>query len=215
VDNAAVYDPGTNTWAAIAPLPTPRGGATAQAINGLVYVVGGMDGSGASLATLEIYDPATNSWTAGPDMAIRRDNPGSAALDGRLYLFGGRTRDATGTEVGPTLGSVEMFDPGTGTWEARATMPTGRRTMVVGTLNGRAQVMGGEKTPNGGTFEQNEEYDPVSDTWRALTDMATSRHGAVAGVINDVVYVVGGGPKGGTSFSDLNEAFSFEDGSNP
>lgn len=211
VDNAAVYDPGTNTWAAIAPLPTPRGGATAQAINGLVYVVGGMDGSGASLATLEIYDPATNSWTAGPDMAIRRDNPGSAALDGRLYLFGGRTRDADGSEVDPTLSSVEMFDPGIGTWGARSTMPTGRRTMVVGTLNGRAQVMGGEKTPNGGTFEQNEEYDPTTDSWRILEPMPTPRHGAVAGVLGGSLYVTGGGAQGGSSFTNVTEVFGFEE----
>ena len=90
-------------------------------------------------------------------------------------------------------------------------MPTGRRAMMVGTLNGRAQIMGGEASGVGdGTFPQNEEYDPVTDTWRSLRPMLTPRHGAVAGTIGGVIYVIAGGPSSGSSYSDLNEAFAFQ-----
>jgi hypothetical protein len=65
----------------------------------------------------------------------------------------------------------------------------------------------------GGTFSQNEQYDPKTDTWTILAPMPTPRHGAVAGTINGVVYVAGGGPKGGISFSQVNEAFAL--GSTP
>jgi hypothetical protein len=102
-----------------------------------------------------------------------------------------------------------MFDPSAGSWVARAPMPTGRRTMVVGNLNGRALVMGGEITQQGDSFTANEEYNPATDSWRPLTPMLTGRHGAVAGTINGVVYVVGGGPIGGGTFTNVNEAFSF------
>ena len=105
---------------------------------------------------------------------------GTAALGGKLYVFGGRTRNADGTVVTATLNTVEMYDPGVGSWSARTSMPTGRRTMAVGTLNGRAQVMGGEATAEGGTFPQNEEYDPATDTWRQLRQMMTPRHGTAA-----------------------------------
>jgi N-acetylneuraminic acid mutarotase/glucose/arabinose dehydrogenase len=209
VSNAAVFDPNTNAWTSLAPMPTARGGATAQAINGKIYVVGGMDSTGASLAVVEVYDPATNTWSTVAAMTTRRDNPGSAALNGLLYIFGGRTRNANGTSENETLNTVEMYDPATNTWSLKAPMPTGRRTMVVGTLNGHAQVMGGEKTSSGGSFEQNEEYDPATDSWRILTPMLTPRHGAVAGTINGVIYVAGGGPTGGAAFTQVNEAFSF------
>jgi len=209
VANAAVFNPANSSWTMLAAMPTARGGATAQAINGKLYVVGGMDGNGASLASVEVYNPANNTWSSATPLGTRRDNPGSATFGGTLYIFGGRTRDANDTEVDGTLATVEMYDPGTNTWTSRAPMPTGRRTMVVGTLNGRAQVMGGERTSTGGTFPQNEEYEPTTDSWVSLTPMLTARHGAVAGTINGTIYVVGGGPTGGTSFTDVNEAFSF------
>jgi N-acetylneuraminic acid mutarotase len=187
---------------------TARAGAAAQAIDGKIYVAGGMGGNGASLAGVEVYDPARNTWSKGTPMKTRRDNPGSAVLGGKLYVFGGRTRNADGTTVNGTLATVERYNPATDTWVARAPMPTGRRTMVVGTVAGRAQVMGGEKTSAGDTFAANEEYDPLADSWTRLTPMPTPRHGPVGGTISGVVYVVGGGPKGGPSFSNVNEAFT-------
>ncbi|HEX6385083.1 MAG TPA: kelch repeat-containing protein, partial [Anaerolineae bacterium] len=215
VTSAAVFDPQTSSWTMLASMQTARGGATAQVINGKIYVAGGLDVNGASLASVEIYDPASNTWSSAAAMTTRRDNAGSAVLGGMLYVFGGRTRDADGTEVNGTLATVEMYDPSANTWTARASMPTGRRTVVVGTLDGKAQVMGGERTSSGGSFEQNEEYDPLTNSWRTLAPMLTARHGAAAGTINGVVYVAGGGPTGGSSFSSVNEAFSFAGGTTP
>jgi glucose/arabinose dehydrogenase/N-acetylneuraminic acid mutarotase len=208
VQNSAVFDPATGQWTPRAPMPTARGGAAAQVIGGKIYVVGGMNANGASVETVEIYDPVTNTWTAGPSMSTRRDNPGAAAVDGLLYVFGGRTRNADGTTVNGTLTSVEMLDTATGQWTPRAPMPTGRRTMVVGRLNGRVQLMGGEVRADGGSFFQNEEYNPATDTWRTLKPMLTGRHGAAGGTVDGVVYAVGGGSTGGSSFTSLNEAFS-------
>jgi len=208
VTSAAVFDPASSSWSMLASMQTGRGGPTAQAINGKIYVAGGMDGSGASLASAEIYDPASNTWSTAAAMGTRRDNPGSAALGGKLYIFGGRTRNADGTTTNGTLATAEVYDPATNQWAAVASMPTGRRTMVVGVLGGRAQVMGGEATSSGGTFPQNEEYDPTTNTWRTLTPMLTPRHGAAAGTINGVVYVAGGGSVAGSSFTNLNEAFT-------
>ncbi|ACZ43662.1 Kelch repeat-containing protein [Thermobaculum terrenum ATCC BAA-798] len=209
VNFSYMYNPNTNTWSTIASMPTARGGAGAQQINGKIYVVGGMDSNGASLATLEIYDPATNTWSTGAPMSTRRDNPGTATLGGKLYVFGGRTRNADGSTPANILASAEVYDPATNTWAAIAPMPTARRTMVTGILKGRIQVMGGEITSTGGAFPQNEEYDPATNTWLTLTPMLTPRHGAVAGTINNTIYVAGGGPQGGAAFTNVNEAFAF------
>ncbi len=214
VTSSAVYDPAGNSWTMLTSMSIGRGGATAQAIGNLIYVVGGMDTNGVSLNSVEIYDPAQNSWSNGPSMQTRRDNAGSAVLNGQLYVFGGRTREADGSGPG-TLQTVEMFDPATQTWTSREPMPTGRRVPVVGTLNGKVQVIGGERKNDGSTFAENEEYDPVNNTWRTLTPMLTPRHGAAAGTIDGVIYVAMGGPIGGTSFTDVNESFTMVEDPNP
>jgi N-acetylneuraminic acid mutarotase len=209
VANAASFDPTTGSWTSLAPMPTRRGGATAAALGGHIYVAGGLGDDGASLSVVEMYDPASNTWSVAAPMAVPRDNPGSATLAGRVYVFGGRTRLADGTEAVPTLSSVEAYDPATDTWTARAPMPTGRRTMFVGNLNDRAQLVGGERKPDGTTFSQNEEYDPTTNTWRELTNMLTPRHGTAGGTIGNTLYVAGGGPTGGFSLTSVVEAFAF------
>jgi len=206
-----VYDPAAGpqgTWSALAPMPTARGGATARVVGDAIYVVGGIDFDH-SLAVVEVFHPgagAGGGWSAAPPMLTRRDNPGSFEHDGILYVVGGRTRDA-GVESEPTLASMESFDPATGLWSPEAPMPTGRRTFAVGSIGGRFQVMGGEKTPQNGVFPNNEEYDPFAGTWRILAPMATPRHGAAAATIDGIVYTAGGGTVGGGSYSSVVEAF--------
>ena len=161
----------------------------------------------------------SGAWSTAAPITTRRDNAGSAVLDGKLYVFGGRTRNADGSTVPPsgggTLTSTEAFDPGTGIWEERAPMPTGRRSMVVGTLRGRAQLIGGERKGASDLFSENEEYDVETDSWRTLTPMLTPRHGAAAGTIGETIYVASGGATAGTAFSSINEAFSFSESSTP
>ncbi len=204
---AAVYDPASDTWAMLPDMPTPRGGPTAQEIGGKIYVAGGMNDNGDSLATLEVFDVASQTWTSGPNLSVARDNPGSAAVNGKLYIFGGRTR-LNNVETAPVLNSVEIFTPGQG-WTTGSPMPTARRTMATAVMNGEIIVMGGERTPTGGTFPANEAYDPAKGKWRLLTDMPVGRHGAIAGVLGDILYIAGGGVTGGSSFSSDMDGFYF------
>ena len=80
VTNAAVFDPATNSWTTLPEMPTARGGATAQAIGGQIYVAGGLGTDGASLSSVDVFDPsegASGGWGSAAAMATRRDNSGS------------------------------------------------------------------------------------------------------------------------------------------
>ncbi|KAA1175059.1 hypothetical protein FWJ25_06730 [Marinobacter salinexigens] len=209
VGHASVYNPATNSWQSLANMPTPRGGATAQVLNGNIYVLGGMDSQGSSLATVESFNPASGSWQTRPPMLNRRDNAGSAVVDGELMVFGGRIRNPDGTSPDPAMTSVEKY---TGiTWQNLPPMPTGRRAMSVGNANGRIQITGGEFNPNNasGVFEQTEEYDPSNGIWRSLTDAPTPRHGAATATVDNVVHIIGGGVQSGSSFSSIHEILKF------
>jgi N-acetylneuraminic acid mutarotase/glucose/arabinose dehydrogenase len=217
VSNAAAFNPDTNPdpnittprWDIIAPMPTARAGATAQVLNGDIYVIGGMGADGASVDVVEIYDPETNTWNTGASLPTRRDNPGSAVINDKLYVVGGRIRNADGSTTNGTLNTLEIYDPLTGQWSTGAPMPTGRRTMIVGTIDQKLQVVGGEAGAGNTAFNQNEEYNPLTDSWRSLPAITTPRHGAAFGTINNVLYAAGGGIVAGSSFSNVTEGFTF------
>ncbi len=77
------------------------------------------------------------------------------AVCNEVTAVGGRYRLADGSSVALRLNTVEAYNPQTDTWATMAAMPTARRSMAVGTLNGRAQVAGGERKGDGSTFPQN------------------------------------------------------------
>ncbi|MCW2621249.1 MAG: Kelch repeat-containing protein [Frankiales bacterium] len=208
VRTAYRYDPITNAWTRLADMAVARGGAAAAVVGTEAWVVGGMDSTGASLRSTERLDLTTGTWSAGPDLTTARDNPGAAAIDGGLLVFGGRTRLANGTEVTANLASTEFLATGGTAWTAMAPMLTGRRTMAVGVIDGRAVAAGGEKQPSGATWPQTEEYDPVSGAWLTLAPMKTPRHGAAAAVVDGKLYVIGGGTVGGSSYSAVNEVLT-------
>jgi N-acetylneuraminic acid mutarotase len=201
VAQAAVYDPASDAWTMLPDMPSARSGPAAAVVNGLVYLVGGMDASGTSLESVDVFDPVSETWSSAPDMGIARDNPMAAAVSGSLLVFGGRTRQHATLPDVDTLDSVEIYDPITDAWSVGAAMPTGRRTGGAVAVEGEVLVMGGERTPTGGSFVVVERYDPLADAWSMLPDMPVGRHGAVWGRIGSAIYVATGGPTAGSAFT--------------
>ena len=210
VDTAYRFDPVTG-WTPLQNMPTARGGAQAAVLDDKIYVIGGLGVDGASLNTVEAFDPLTGNWITESEadpakLQTRRDNPGVAVVDGQLHVFGGRVRNANGTTKNEALNTMEIYDPVANSWTFGAPMLNGRRTMAIGTLDGRIQAIGGE---GGSALNLNEEYNPATGIWRALPNISTPRHGAAFGTLNDVIYVAAGGPTAGSSFTNVTEAFDF------
>jgi N-acetylneuraminic acid mutarotase len=65
------YNPGTNAWTSIAPMPTARNQHGAGVISGILYALGGTDCVG-ELATNEAYDPSSATWSSQPPMPTPR-----------------------------------------------------------------------------------------------------------------------------------------------
>ena len=68
------YDPDTDAWTTLAPLPQPSGGLAGAALNGTLYVFGGeyfSDGGGVYEHTWA-YDPQADAWTELPPMRTPR-----------------------------------------------------------------------------------------------------------------------------------------------
>jgi len=218
IDNAWQYDPATDSWKSLPPVPTKRGSAVAVEAGGKIYTIGGATtmegrvindsngrleskdpfftafGPSRVLSVNEVYDPATNRWETRKSMSVPRNHAFSAAVNGKIYVIGGRTGQgfiltATNTDV------VEEYDPLSDSWNApKERMPTARSGGVTGTDGRFIYVAGGEVTTQQlvGAYRAIEAYDPLTDSWSKLPPMPMPRHGAAGAVIGNRLYLVSG-----------------------
>jgi N-acetylneuraminic acid mutarotase len=142
------YDPGTNTWRARASMPTPRNHATAGAINGKIYVIGGRVGtsfisSGSSnIDVVEEYDPAVDAWGAArARMPSARSAMASGVYEGRIYVTGGEGQDAQRMY---TFRALEAYDPATNSWAVLPSMPVSRHGLAGGVVGNRLHMVSGD-----------------------------------------------------------------------
>eukprot|EP00808_Paulinella_micropora_P011594 g35494.t1 len=61
-----------NTWEMVAPMNCKRHGCSAVVLDGLLYAIGGFNGSEA-LDTVERYDATSNSWELVAPLQSKRD----------------------------------------------------------------------------------------------------------------------------------------------
>jgi N-acetylneuraminic acid mutarotase len=201
------FNPATDAWKPLAPLPGKRGSAIAAEVGGKIYVIGGattMEGSkdpfftafgpARVLGTNQVYDPATNKWESRNPMSVPRNHAFSGVVNGKIYVIGGRTGhgfilSATNTDV------VEAYDPASNTWSMpQERMPTARSGGASGTDGRRIYVAGGEVTTTElvGAFRAVEAYDPATNSWMTLPSMPMPRHGVAGAVIGNRFHVVSG-----------------------
>jgi len=207
INNAWEYDPATDTWKALAPMPTKRGSALAAVVNDKIYVVGGattIPGSKEpavfpthphmSVGTVEEYDPAANTWRERSAMPTPRNHAAIGAVNGKIYVIGGRV-GAAFIGLASDISVVEEYDPVTDQWSGpRARMPIARSALGASVYRGHIYVAGGEyQDPHMmATFRAVEAYDPASNTWTEMPPMPVSRHGLAVGVIGNRLHVISG-----------------------
>ena len=207
IADAWEFNPATDSWKPLAPLPGKRGSAIAAEVGGKIYVIGGattMEGSkdpfftafgpARVLGTNDVYDPATNKWESRNPMSVPRNHAFSGVVNGKIYVIGGRTGhgfilSATNTDV------VEEYDPASNMWSIpKERMPTARSGGASGTDGRRIYVAGGEVTTTElvGAFRAVEAYDPATNSWITLPSMPMPRHGVAGAVIGNRFHLVSG-----------------------
>src|SRR6188474_956792 len=207
IADAYEFNPATDSWKPLPPLPGKRGSAIAAEVGGKIYVIGGattMEGSkdpfftafgpARVLGTNDVYDPATNKWESRNPMSVARNHAFSGVVNGKIYVIGGRTGhgfilSATNTNV------VEEYDPATNMWSIpKERMPTARSGGASGTDGRRIYVAGGEVTTTElvAAFRAVEAYDPATNSWMTLPSLPMPRHGAAGAVIGNRFHLVSG-----------------------
>jgi len=178
-------------------MPTSRHVHRACAVNGKIYVMGGITSIGCDfpISKVEVYDPVTDTWsdTLAP-MLTARESFGLSAVNGKIYAIGGQAHNCSSY-----LSVVEEYDPSTDTWDTPKTpMPTQRGGLSYSVVNGKIYAIGGHNNPTGNPLQTVEEYDPVTDTWDTnKADMPTARTWFSTVVVDKKIYAFpqwNGGP---------------------
>ena len=138
-DSTFIYDPARNDWQYGPRMTQPRfQQATAPLRNGDVLFVGG---DGAAAPTSELYLANENRFVRSGDLAVPRLVAQAAALpDGRVVVSGGLPPRMT---TYSPLGSVEVWDPATGTWTESTPLSEGRAWGVLLRVGPALYLLGG------------------------------------------------------------------------
>jgi hypothetical protein len=202
IADAYEFNPATDSWKPLAPLPGKRGSAIAAEVGGKIYVIGGattMDGDKAPfftafgaakvLATNDVYDPATNKWESRNPMSVPRNHAFSGVVNGKIYvnrrphrhgfiLSGDQHR--CGRSVRPGFQHVEHAGR------------SGCRPLAAaehsGTDGRRIYVAGGEVTTTELFVRVSSRRSHTTrrrNSWMAMPSMPMPRHGVAGAVINN------------------------------
>jgi hypothetical protein len=111
------YDPKTDTWITMAPMPTPRQGFSIVACDGKIYCMGGTiyeNGQWFSCKANEVYDPITNSWSTKSSVPFEGFTTMVQAVNGKIFVIVGAVGLA---------GELYQYDPVTDLWSQKDKPP--------------------------------------------------------------------------------------------
>jgi len=181
-----VYDPATDTWETLTPMPTKRMAVSANVVDGKIYVIGGgQRAPNTNFDVNEVYDTETDTWTTKTPVPTGVEHHTSTVVDNKIYVIGGAVK--------VTLNQI--YDTETDTWSNGSLLPKGVDAAAAVATSGvyapeRIYVIGGKQDLDAVNF--NQIYDPETDTWSTGTAMQTARYGLGVAIIDDVLYAIGG-----------------------
>eukprot|EP00118_Oscarella_pearsei_P003985 m.16535 g.16535 ORF g.16535 m.16535 type:complete len:589 (+) comp26992_c0_seq3:152-1918(+) len=171
-------------WSPAAELNSRRCRCGVAVSGGLVYAVGGFDGS-SRVRSAECYDVARDRWLVVESMKVRRSTLGAAVLDTCVYAVGG-------FDGSSGLDSVEKYDPELNVWTDVAPMMIRRSSVGVAVLGGLLYALGGYDGIARQCLSSVECYNPDTNSWHYVKPMNQCRSGSAVAVLDGFIYALGG-----------------------
>ncbi|KAL1481994.1 hypothetical protein MTO96_034093 [Rhipicephalus appendiculatus] len=160
----------------------PRAYHGLVALDGLIYMIGGFDGS-QCFNCVRCFNPLLHRWTERACMHVARCYVSVAVLDGKIYALGGYDGDRR-------TNTAERYDPASNTWSLIADMNDQRSDACATVVDSKVYIVGGftgQQVLNTAEF-----YDPKVNVWTYIRAMTVPRSGVRVINYQDTVYVLGG-----------------------
>ncbi|KAM9712809.1 kelch-like protein 34 [Menidia menidia] len=171
------YDPSAGAWRRAAPLPRPLSSHAAAALQGAVYVSGGLVEPGGASREMLSWDLKARAWEKRAAMFVERSGHKMAAAGGRLYALLGDHEPFC---------EIERYEPPADEWTRLRPLPGGRSGYGLvaspgATGGGGGLLVFGGKRWSGGREEAVRsvlEYDARKDRWAEICQMPRALSGA-------------------------------------
>ena len=197
-----IYDPALNVWTIGEPKPTPVANVSGAIIGDRIYVPGGTNSDGDTIAILEILHLGTEGWESGASLPVPIAAYALAVADGKIYLFGG-------WDGADYRAETWIYDTAEDTWSAGAPMRRARAFAAAAPLGDELFVVGG--------FDGRRELSTVSayapglegtagGPWTDRAGLSQGRAGLGVAVIRSTLYAVGGGWTEALAFNEQYDA---------
>ncbi|HEU0304886.1 MAG TPA: kelch repeat-containing protein [Gaiellaceae bacterium] len=182
-----VFDPASNRWHDVAPLPEKLDHIQGVAVGGRIFYIGGLrDWPEPHVSSVHVYDPSTDRFSRGAPMPRGRGAGGGAAHEGKIYYAGG-------LHDGEAVPWLDVYDPATDTWSRLPDMPRARDHFQAVVSGGKLYAIGGRQGPLGSELSETDRYDFATGTWESgLALLPTPRGGFAAAALGGRIYVIGG-----------------------
>eukprot|EP00933_Yihiella_yeosuensis_P063112 TRINITY_DN6617_c2_g1_i1.p1 TRINITY_DN6617_c2_g1~~TRINITY_DN6617_c2_g1_i1.p1 ORF type:complete len:373 (-),score=54.75 TRINITY_DN6617_c2_g1_i1:106-1200(-) len=163
-------------WEPAQAMMMPRGHASACALNGDFYLLGGKDAGYRTLSVADklqrAADDCLSAWVSLPPMKFARAGCAAAAANGCVFVVGGVT-------TWTPLVEVEYFNPLVGTWEQLEPMSDMRRDCAAVRCSGRVYIFGGSSHA-GKCTSRTEWFSVETNSWKQFASLPEARCSFVA-----------------------------------
>jgi N-acetylneuraminic acid mutarotase len=166
-------------------MPTPRTEVAVAALDGLVYVIGGLEADGSPSAKVEVYDPATDTWSEAAPLPEARHHAAAVVWLNQLVVAGGIRANGQ-----PSAG---VYVLSRNAWMSWASMSAQHGAPAAVAHKNLYYVLSGVQAgqdgarANVGTVETF-----FVDFWLTIESIPTPRDHLAAAVVDSKLYAVGG-----------------------
>jgi N-acetylneuraminic acid mutarotase len=164
-----VYDPATDSWSTMAPLPTPVTGYSSAVLDDKIYIIGGVASGNSGdpfkpIDKVQIFDPKTDQWTEGTPIPTGKFGARACAtksVEGskRIYVMGGSPTAYWSVMYMFATNQNQVYDPMSDTWVNETSMLTRRSSFEVVVVDNEIYAVGGRN--DDGLVYALEKYTPA------------------------------------------------------
>ena len=191
-----VFDPSTNSWTMLAPMPAAETHMGVATDGQFIYVIGGYTFDPTTtyqtFATANSfrYDIASNTWSGFVPLPSPRGAGALVYLDGQLHFVGG-VNTGRGGQTEHWVLNLSDANP---QWTDSTPLPISANHTAAVVLNGKIYLVGGQTTSDdSSTIANMVMWDPANPSvWTPLANMPIKRSHAVVAVIDGRIVVAGG-----------------------